>query len=106
MGEATSFSAEDRIALMDVAATGGRTEGPRTAPATWITQPNRPKSPTLATCRAARAAVSYWPLIPAVKHCVARMHNDPPMPPFATLSVEAAVALDTLDLDVPSRVPT
>lgn len=63
----------------------------------------------LATCRATRAAVSSWPLIPAVKHCVARMHNDPAyaavLPPHAPLSAEATAALDALDLEVPSRVP-
>ena len=63
----------------------------------------------LAACRMTRAAVSPWPLIPAVKLCVARIHNDPDhaavLPSLAPHSAEATAALDALDLEVPSRMP-
>jgi 4-hydroxy-tetrahydrodipicolinate synthase len=52
--------------------------------------------------RACRAAIARWPLVPAVKHLVARLHGDPafarPLPPLAPVTAEARQALDTLDL--------
>jgi len=56
----------------------------------------------LSACRAGRAAIAAQPLIPAVKHMVARLHGDPGfaavLPPLAPLGTGARAALDDLDL--------
>jgi 4-hydroxy-tetrahydrodipicolinate synthase len=57
----------------------------------------------LAACRDMRAAIAAHPLIPAVKHMVARRQGDPgfaeTLPPLAPLDAVARQALDALDPD-------
>jgi 4-hydroxy-tetrahydrodipicolinate synthase len=55
----------------------------------------------LTVCRDTRAALSAHPLIPSVKHAVARVHEDPGfarvLPPLMPLSAEGRAAVDALD---------